>query len=304
MRKYLAAILILIYSCAHAQDTSRFAYPIQMDEVVISAANDGWDVQGFINRVQNDTTFYKAFKSMRITSYNATNDIRVYNKRGRVTASLYSLTQQKAWNGCRTMDVLSEQVNGNFYKDKEKKEYRYYTAELYAYLFFTEDTLCGQDDIVGNAMNDVEDGRIGKHKYKLKQLIFNPGSKVAGVPFMGDKAAIFEPDIAERYNFKLSSEMYDGEDCYVFRAVPKAEYRDDVVYNNLATWFRKDDYSIVARDYSLSYSTLGYDFDVRMKVRTRQMGDKLLPVKIEYDGNWHVFTQKRERVKFVATIVY
>ncbi len=273
-----------------------------MDEVVVSAARGGWDVQGFIRRVQNDTTFYKAFKSMRVMSYVATNDIRIYNKKGKINASLYSLTKQKAWNGCRSMETLQEKVTGNFYK--RNKEYRYYTAELYAYLFFTKDTLCNQNDIVADALTEAEGGRIGKHKYKLKQLIFNPGSKVAGVPLMGDKAAIFEPDVANMYDFKLASEEYDGEECYVFKAIPKPEYKSDVVYNYLATWFRKSDYSIVARDYSLSYSTLAYDFDVHMKVRTQQVGGKLLPVKIEYDGNWHVLTQDRERVKFITTIVY
>ncbi len=302
MRSLLAIILLITTVTVQAQDTSIFKYPIAMDEVVISAAREGWDVQGFIKRVQNDTTFYKAFKSMRIMSYNATNDIRVYNKREKVTASLNSLTRQNAWNGCRTMDVLQEKVTGNFYK--RNKEYRYYTAELYAYLFFTEDTLCGQSDIIGVVSGEKETGTIARQKQKLKQLIFNPGSKVAGVPFMGDKAAIFEPDIAKMYDFKLASEEYDGEECYVFKAIPKPEYKTDVVYNYLATWFRKNDYSIVARDYSLSYSTLAYDFDVVMKVRTKEQDGKLLPTRIEYDGNWHVFTQKRERVKFITNIVY
>ncbi len=302
MRNVILYILLLTVTTVRAQDTSIFKYPIQMDEVVISAARGGWDVQGFIRRVQNDTTFYKAFKSMRVTSYVATNDIRIHNKKGKVNASLYSLTKQKAWNGCRSMETLQEKVTGNFYK--RNKEYRYYTAELYAYLFFTKDTLCNQNDIVADALAEAEGGRIGKHKYKLKQLIFNPGSKVAGVPLMGDKAAIFEPDVAKMYDFKLASEEYDGEECYVFKAIPKPEYKSDVVYNYLATWFRKSDYSIVARDYSLSYSTLAYDFDVQMKVRTQQVGGKLLPVKIEYDGNWHVLTQDRERVKFITTIVY
>ncbi len=302
MRNVILYISLLTITTVRAQDTSIFKYPIQMDEVVISAARGGWDVQGFIRRVQNDTTFYKAFKSMRVTSYAATNDIRIHNKKGKVNASLYSLTKQKAWNGCRAMETLQEKVTGNFYK--RNKEYRYYTAELYAYLFFTKDTLCNQSDIVGDALGEAESGRIGKHKYKLKQLIFNPGSKVAGVPLMGDKAAIFEPDVAKMYDFKLASEEYGGEECYVFKAIPKAEYKSDVVYNYLATWFRKSDYSIVARDYSLSYSTLAYDFDVQMKVRMQQVGGKLLPVKIEYDGNWHVLTQDRERVKFITTIVY
>lgn len=302
MNKVLLYILLITCFSTNAQDTSIFKYPIAMDEVVISAAREGWDVQGFIKRVQNDTTFYKAFKSMRVTSYDATNDIKVYNKKEKVTASLYSLTRQKAWNGCRSMDVLQEKITGNFYK--RNKEYRYYTAELYAYLFFTDGTLCGQSNIIADISDEKETGTIAKQKQKLKQLIFNPGSKIAGVPFMGDKAAIFEPDIARMYDFKLASEEYDGEECYVFKAIPKPEYKNDIVYNYLATWFRKSDYSIVARDYSLSYSTLAYDFDVRMKVRTQQTNGKLLPTRIEYDGNWHVFTQKRERVKFITNIVY
>lgn len=288
--------------CAYGQDTSVFKYPIAMDEVVVSAKREGWDVQGFIKRVQNDTTFYKAFKTMRVTTYNATNDIRVYDKRGKVAASLYSKTRQRAWRGCRAMDVLEEKVIGNFYK--KKKEYRYYTAELYAYLFFTEDTLCKQNDIVADALNEKEGGTIGKNKYRLKQLMFNPGSKVAGIPLMGDKAAIFEPDVAKMYDFKLASEEYNGVECYVFKAIPKPQYKDDVVYNNLSTWFRKSDYSIVARDYSLSYSTLAYDFDVRMQVRTQQVNGKLVPTRIEYDGNWHVLSQGRERVKFITNISY
>ena len=302
MRKILGILFITFSLSASAQDTSIFKYPIKMDEVVISAARDGWDIDGFIKRVQNDTTFYKAFKSMRVTSYTAHNDIRVYNKREKVIASLNSVTKQRAWNGCRAMDILQEKVTGNFFK--KGREYRYYTAELYDYLFFTKDTMCNQNDIVAEAMNDKEGGAMGRHKHKLKQLIFNPGSKVGGVPLMGDKAAIFDPDVAVMYDFSIESDQYGEEECYVFKAVPKQKYKDDVVYNYLATWFRVSDYSIVSRDYSLSYSTVAYDFDVRMKVRTQQINGKLLPVRIEYDGNWHVLTQGRERVKFVTTIDY
>ncbi len=134
--------------------------------------------------------------------------------------------------------------------------------------------------------------------------MFNPGSKLGGIPFMGDKAAIFQPDVAKMYDFKLSSDEFDGAECYVFRAIPKKGYEKDVVYNELSTWFRKSDYSIVARDYSLSYKTMLYDFDVHMKVHTTQVGRKLLPLRIEYDGNWHVFSKGRERVRFTTLLSY
>ncbi len=302
MRSAWLLVLMLICCTAQAQqkDSSIFNLPLKMDEVVVKAVRGGWDVKGFISRVKTDTTFYKAFRSLRITSYTSINDIRVLNDKGGVKASLYSKTKQTAANGCRTMQVLEEKTTGDFYT--RKREYKYYTAELYAYLFFTKGKECGETDIVAGSMKAGK-GTIEKNKYRLKQLIFNPGSKVAGVPLMGDKAAIFEPDVAKMYDFKLLSEMHDGVECYVFKAIPKKEYADDVVYNELTTWFRKTDYAIVARDYSLSYKTLVYDFDVRMKVRTMLVNGKLLPQYIAYDGNWHVFSKKRERVRFTTTII-
>lgn len=295
-------VVYTIPSFAQEEDTSIFKYPIEMDEVVVSARKGGWDLKGFIERVQNDTTFYKAFKSMHMFEYNATNRLMVLNSNGSIKASYYSTSKQKRFGDCRTMEIANEKVTGNYYKNNG--EHRYYTAELYDYLFFIKDTVCDESDIVAGAMEPKDNSTLEQNKSKLKHLIFNPGSKIEGVPFMGDKAAVFKEDIAKMYNFKLSSDKYKGIDCYVFSATPKPEYKDDVVYKQLVTWFRKTDYSIVARDYSLKYSTLLYDFDVDMKVRTRQIWGKLVPVKIEYDGNWHVFTQKRERVKFTTTIVY
>lgn len=304
MHKYLLILLLTLSNCVYAQqpDTSIFKYPIKMDEVVVSAVRGGWDVNGFIRRVKNDTTFYKAFKSLRVVSYNAINDIRVYDNRGAIKASYYSKTHQQVQNGCRTMTVENEKVSGNFFKNDRR--YRYYTAELYGYLFFTNGKVCGDNDIVAGTLYESGRGSLEKNKYRLKQLMFNPGSKVAGVPFMGDKAAIFEPDVAKMYNFRLESDTYEGQDCYVFKAIPKKEYADDVVYNEFNTWFRKSDYAIVARDYSLSYNTMVYDFDVRMHVRTTQVGKRLLPSYITYDGNWYVFSKGRERVKFTTTLSY
>ena len=121
---------------------------------------------------------------------------------------------------------------------------------------------------------------------------------------MGDRASIFDEGEAEKYNFKIEEKDYDGQDCYVFRITPKPGYEHSVIYDELTTWFRKSDFSIVARDYSLSYHTFVYDFNVRMKVRTKQIDGKLLPTSIAYDGNWHVLTKKRERVKFNVEIDY
>lgn len=287
---------------AQQPDTSIFNFPLQMDEVTVKASQTGFDVAAFIRRVQNDTTFYKAFRSLRVTPHQIQNNIQILDKKGRTTASLQSKTIQSVAGGCRTMRTENETTTGNFYKRKGR--YRYYTAELYAHLFFTEGKICGETDIVKGSLEEKESGGLGKSKYQLKQLMFNPGSRVQGVPFMGDRAAIFEPDQSKKYNFKLLSVALNGEDCWLFQAIPKPEYRSDVVYNEFSTWFRKSDYAILARNYSLSFSTAVYDFDVRIKARMTQVNGRLLPQRLEYDGNWRVVTQGRERARFTASFQY
>jgi len=302
MRRLAGIVLLFLLSlCAHAQqpDTSVFTFPLQLDSFVVKS---GFDINAFIRRVQTDTTFYKSFRSMRVVNYTATNDIKVYDKGNKIAASLTGTTQQVIKNKCRSMKVITQSTTGDFYK--RNGDYNYYTAELYDYLFFTKGNVCNENDVVGNTMNVKGKGQMEKNKYQLKQLIFNPGAKISGVPFMGDRASIFDLGEAAKYNFKVSSQTYDGQDCYVFEIKPKQGMEHSVVYNGLTTWFRKSDYTILARDYSLSYSTLFYDFDVRMKVRTIQVGKKLLPARIEYNGNWHVFSKKRERVNFTMVAAY
>lgn len=287
---------------AQQPDTSIFHFPLQMDEITVQASKSGFDVADFIRRVQTDTTFYKAFRSLRITPHAIENDIKIFDKKGKVAASLHSHTLQSVSNGCRSMHTEKEQTTGRFYK--RNGDYRYYTASLYAYLFFTEGKVCGETDIVKGSLESRESGGLGKSKYQLKQLMFNPGSKVQGVPFMGDRAAIFEPSQSRKYDFKLLSVALNGEDCWLFQAVPKPEYLRDVVYNEFSTWFRKSDYAILARNYALSFSTAVYDFDVRIKARMTQAQGRLLPLRLDYEGNWRVVTKGRERAKFTAIFEY
>lgn len=306
MKRIILNVFIIVFLAtkvsAQTKDTSIFSMPITLDEFVLDASRQGWDIEGFIKRIKTDTTFYKAFKTLHLVPYISTNDIKIFTDKGNVKASLWSKTKQNINNRCRSMQVLEEKTTGDFYN--RKQEYNYFTAELYAYLFFTKEPVCNENNIVAGGENNKGKGQLEKSKWQLKQLMFNPGSKVAGVPFAGNKAAIFDEDIAKMYDFKLMLVEYAGEDCYLFTATPKKEYKDDVIYNELSTWFRKDDYAIVARDYSLSYKTWVYDFDVKMKVRLKKVNGQLVPYKLSYSGNWHVATKKRERAQFNTVIAY
>lgn len=300
----LLVSLLPFYSKAQVLDSNTYFAPILIDEVIVNSNKGGFDIGDFIDRIKTDTTFYKAFRSMHLVTYNADNDIRIFEKKGtKIKASLKSETKQVYRNGCRTMNVLEEKVTGDFY-DK-KGNYNYYTAELYASLFFTKGKICGEDNIVKGKLDEGSGGSsIEKNKAKLKQLMFNPGSKISGIPFMGNKPAIFDPEIAKMYNFRLSVDKKNGTDCYVFEGTPKKEYLGDVVYKKFKTWFRQSDYSIISRDYALAYNTLAYDFDVVIHVDLEQHGSMLLPSFISYSGNWFAFTKGREKVTFTAKFDY
>ena len=120
-----------------------------LSEVVIR--ND-LNVVRFLQRVKEDSSFYKAFRNLRILSFTSFNDVRMLDKKGKLEASLFSKTRQKRENGCRTMEVLEEKASGDMYR---KGELNYYTAQLYAGLFFTTGKVCGENNIVSGIERDV-----------------------------------------------------------------------------------------------------------------------------------------------------
>lgn len=304
MKKGLLFICLWLVSCSlsHAQDSGYVMCNIHLDSFVVTASKYGFDVAGFIKRVENDTTFYKAFKNLRILSYIQQNDIRIYNNNSKekLKASLKSRTWQHRKDSCRTMEVIDEKTTGSFYK--RNGDYNYYTAELYADLFFAKGSVCGETNLISkpDASNHAG-GAIERHKEQLKQLIFNPGQPVRGIPFIGGKVAIFDEKIAPMYNFAISSAAHDTTGCYVFTATAKPEYTGKVVIHKLVTYFSKKNMEIVYRDYALSYNTILFNFDVEMRVNMTHFDGLMVPRKIEYKGNWKVLFKKREPAVFITT---
>jgi hypothetical protein len=275
---------------------------VTLKEVVVLS---NLDVPGFVRRIQLDTSFYRAFKNLRELNYTALNDVRMLNKKGTVSGSLESRTTQIFEQGCRHMKVLDEKLSGDI-KDK-KGNWNYTTMEMYASLFFTEGKICGENNSVSQAELSLKNKRgLEKHKEQLKMLFFNPGKKIPGIPFIGDKINIYEPPMSELYEFVVDMENYKGENVYVFRiaALPDlpAGSRSDIVLNRVDTWFHPSDMRILARRYDLSYRAGVYDFDVRMEVEMTRIGKLLVPSLLRYTGNWKVALKKREQGIFTATL--
>ena len=303
---FLFLPLVCLCLCCQAQqdslDNERLAKMVNLSEVIIRS---DLDVPKFIRRVKEDTTFYKAFRSLHLVGFTSFNDIRILDKGGDVKASLQSKTRQNRWRRCRTMDILEEKTTGDFYDARRNSNY--YTAQLYAGLFFTKDSICGENNIVkGIEFNARSKKGLDKHKEQLKMLFFNPGKKIPGIPFIGDKIDIFDPDRAVYYDFKIDQGDYEGQSCYIFSITAKQDLKagnkDKIVIDNMVTWFNARTMEVMARNYDMSYDAGVYDFNVHMEVELTRFGDYLLPKLLRYSGNWDVLFKKRDRGVFTATL--
>lgn len=297
--------VFMFFSCiAKAQDTTVLLdkQPFTLAEVVV---RNNFDYKRVLAIIKEDTTFYKAFRNLRILGFTSYNDIRMLDKSGVVKASLSSKTQQNHLDGCRTMEVLEETITGDFYDSKKK--YNYLTPELYAGLFFTQGKICGENNIVkGRNLSASEKKGLEKHKDQLKMLFFNPGKKIPGIPFIGDKLDLYDDRAQKYYNYRLDIVEYHGILAYVFSIVPKEELggfkKDNIVVDEMVTWFDMKNLEVLGRNYSLSYKAGVYDFDVSMEVEMTKFDGLTVPSVLRYKGNWNVIFKKRERALFTATL--
>ena len=299
----ISAALVLPF-VGYSQDTSvNFEKKsVTLKEVVVRS---NLNVPAFIKRVKDDTTFHKAFLNLKVLGYTSLNDIRMLDKKGRTSATLLSKTKQQARGGCRWMQILEEKTTGDIYD--RKKQFNYYTAQLYSSIFFAFDTICGETNVVaGTRFSTQGKSGIQKHKEQLKMLFFNPGTRVPGVPFIGNKVALFDEEVAALYDFTIDMEEFKGELCYVFKMIPmstlSATEKDKIVINEMTTWFDTKTWEIRGRNYDLSYRAGVYDFDVHIEVEMTKVGEFLVPKVMRYNGNWDVIFKRRENGIFTATL--
>jgi|YelNatPaOPRAMG01_1025707.scaffolds.fasta_scaffold00541_16 hypothetical protein len=316
--RLLQLVVVMMLSCLTgtvlAQDTTSQTY---LADTTVGFGNSGrftlpavlvrtnFGYEKLLQQIKEDTTFYKAFRNLRVLGFTAYNDIQMKDKAGATIASMYSKIRQNYHDDCRTMDVLEEKTTGNFYN--KKHEYNYLTAELYAALFFTKGKVCGENNIVkGHSIATAQKSGIDKHKEQLKMLFFNPGKKVPGIPFIGNKLDLYDSKAHELYDYRLDIQEYHQQLCYVFTITPKedltASEKDDVVVDEMVTWFNTQTLEVQGRRYILSYKAGVYDFDVSMEVEMTHYKNYLVPSILRYKGNWDVIFKKRERGVFTATL--
>jgi len=296
----LLAVLIGITLQGFSQEIDRFnpdtIKTIQLDSAVnISAQKFG--VETFINAIITDESFYKAFKNMKKYNFTAENNIYSYDKKNKVDGRIYRKIKHTG-EGPEKMVYLAKQDTGKLYRKNGK--YQLYTIEMFDFIFLNAyKTEFSEEDAKGKG-----DGANAGYKDKLKTLIFAPGKPIKGLPFIGDKTAIFTANMRQYYDYSYYSGTYlDSIPVYRFKVTVKKDLsngtKDGLMIKELTTIFDKRNFEILGRYVDMKYSNMLFDFNVQMNIETSYFGDEKLPTKISYQGNWDYPLKKEERASFL-----
>lgn len=291
-----AWLALLSVPYARAQADTAFG-TIVLAPAVVRAMDQGFDLEGFMEQVRTDTTFHKAFLNTRYYPNRLRGVFVVRNKKERETASQVrgGRLVRKGKSAMWTQDSL---VETGPLRDK-KGGYRYLTAELYDDLFFPQGTFTPNNSVAARRHEPEPAGRMERYKNALKKFMFDPGSDIQGMPLVGGKLALFDPDMAKYYEFAIASEYRSGRACWVFTATARPEFRDGrTVIKDMRTWFDQESGHVLARHYRIAASSVILDFDIGIRVENRRIGEVLVPVSVDYDGDWDIPLRKREIVRF------
>jgi hypothetical protein len=299
MKKAFFTLAVLFFSFSlKAQQIRRFN-PDSIRTIVIDSAinihSHKLNAQDFIDAVLADTGFYQAFQNMKHYGFIAENRIYTYDSKNKVDGKTYRKIKHSFIAGRPKIEYLAKSDSGSLYKSNGKPQL--YTVEMFDYIF----TNAYKANFVPGPMKQGAEGKNESYKDKLKTLIFAPGHKVKGLPFISSKTEIFGRDMKNYYFYQFARGKYlDSIPVYRFRVVRKPSIADkDVVIKELTTIFDMRNFRILGRYVDLKYDNFLFSFDVQMNIELNSVEGELLPAKITYQGNWDVPLHKTERAAFL-----
>ncbi len=295
-RSILLSFCFLLFAFgSKAQQIKRFNPDTIRTIVIDSLVNihsHRLNAQDFIDAVMADTGFYRAFYNMKNYAFTAENRIYTYDKKNRVDGKIYRKLKHSNVNGKHKIEYIAKQDSGSLYKSNGK--YQLYTVEMFDYIFMNANNSDFVKESDGSGKNET-------YKDKLKTLIFTPGRRVKGIPFVSSKTEIFSPDLRDYYYYRFSRGKYlDTIPVYIFRVMRKPSEADgDVIIKEMTTIFDMRNFEILGRYIDMKYSNFLFSFDVQMKIELNKFDGELLPTKITYQGTWDIPFHKTERASFL-----
>ncbi len=275
---------------------------VQLGELVVRAQGQGFDLEGFMEHVMKDTTFYHAFLNTRYHAHRLRSVLSVRNKKELDTATLFR--KGRLVRDGKYAQLVLDTVSENGRLRRRDGGMRYLTAEMYDDVFFPKERYVASNRIADRSLELDRSSRFEKYKSELKKFMFNPGQEIASVPMVGDKLDLFDPALAPLYDYRVDSDVRNGASCWVFTAVAKDSVdgrradEDDTVIKRMVTWFDQENMNVLAREYRIAHASLFLDFDISIRVENTTVGGDLVPVRVDYDGDWDIPFKSREVVRF------
>lgn len=268
---------------------------VTLDSILVMA-KAGLSQSDFIDKMMSDTAFYQAFRNMSTYSFMAENRITTFNDQKLRVGKIYRKIYHNNTGATYKADLIATKDSGKVYS--KKGDFDLFTVKMFSYIFMNDKNT----DFIDEPVNKDAKGAEG-YKDKLKTLIFTPGKPVDGVPLVGGKTELFSNKLRKYYNYSYFHGNYqDSIPVYKFKCSMKPELRkskqDDVMIKEMTTIFDKRDLTILGRYIDMSYSSALFDFDVQMYIELGQVGEDLLPVKIQYNGMWDIPFKDAERCSF------
>jgi hypothetical protein len=301
MKKYLILIIFLFCGIAgFAQQINRFnpdtIKTIHLDST-INIKSHKLNAQDFIDAMLADTGFYKAFHDLKDYDFIAENRIYTYDKKNKIDGRIYRKLHHTNQHGKHIIQTVAKSDTGKVYKHNGK--YQLYTVEMFDYIFQNPNS---SDFVKGE---DLPGGKNESYKDKLKTLIFTPGRRVKGVPFISSKTEVFSDDMKQYYNYEFARGTYlDSIPVYRFKVVMKPNLssgdKDGVMIKEMTTIFDTRTFKVLGRYIDMKYSNFLFDFNVQMNLELANYGGQFLPSKISYQGNWNIPFHKEERASFLV----
>lgn len=292
---YLLLLFLFVSYSANGQDVVKV---VTLEGVTIQAVEDDFDTEAFIDKVRADSSFYLAFKAMNYYPSTYMAWLKVFKKGEKERGYVNRRARRFREGDWMWVELLDEEVKGKI--QKKNGDYKYLTAETWNDVFFP----LNKQKVSMSTTRDFEKERgqssTQKHQQEVKQMMFNPGNEVAGIPFIGKKMGIFEDDMQEYYTYSVYTAMYqDSIRCLVFDAEAKPEFRDGkTIIKNLTTYFEQKSFEVMQREVFLEYKSLPIDFEIFIKVENERHAGVLLPKTIYYKGFFNIPFMKKEEVEF------
>jgi len=302
MDKKLTIFLFFITTtfCSQAQQQQKPFNPDTIRTIVIDSVvnirSHKLNAQDFIDAVLADTGFFQAFRNMKKYSFIGENYIYTYDKNNKINGKIYRKFKRIEANGKQSIEYIAKRDSGKVYKKDGK--YQLYTVNMFDYIFMNAyKTGYGS----GSMISGKPDSKDQSYKDKLKILIFAPGHRVDGIPFISSETEIFSPDMRPLYDYQFARGTYlDSIPVYRFRVVQKASTSNsDVVIKELTTIFDIRTFQILGRYVNIQYHNMFIDLDVKMNMELNKFNGDLVPTKVTYQGDWNIPFHKDEKASFL-----